>query len=284
LAATLRRLAECDPQPDELIVVEQSAEVDPQVKEALKLFGTRGILVRQGRPNAQVARNEAARKSRSEILLFLDDDVDPEKNLIGAHLENYRDPSIHAVAGFYYEPGEKESDSLRSVQWWRPLTKIEKIPAFYIKRVDSPLWPSCNGSIWKNVFFKMGGFDERFKYTLFDDTDLSIRLLRAGYRCVHDPAAKVAHLKEPTGGNRPVRPNDEVIAPRACWSNWVYFFIINWGVFGVGELFYRLRTHVFRRPYLMRPSFFFKAFSEFLAGAILGAKMLRKGRKLAKFD
>ena len=158
------------------------------------------------------------------------------------------------------------------------------MPAFYNKKVDSPLWPSCNGSIRREVFLKIGGFDERYEYTLLDDTDLSIRMMRAGYRCVHDPAARVVHLKEPSGGNRPVRPDDEVIAPRARWGNWVYFFLINWGILGLGELYYRWRTHVLRRPYLMRPRLFLKASSEFLAGAILGAKMLRKGRKLAKFD
>jgi len=260
--------------------MEQSSEVDDKVQEALRRFGGRGNLLRQERPNAQLARNRAAQLARSEILLFLDDDVLPEVNLIREHFENYRDPSIHAVAGFYTEPGEAESDYLRSTSWWRPLTKIEKVPAFFSKRIESPLWPSCNGSIRREVFLKIGGFDERFEYTLLDDTDLSIRLMRARYRCVHDPAARVVHLKEPSGGNRPVRPEDEVIAPRARWGNWVYFFLINWGILGLGELYYRWRTHVFRRPYLMRPRLFCKAFTEFVVGSMLGFKMLRKGRKL----
>lgn len=261
-------------------MVEQSAEVHQEVAEALKCFGSRGVLMRQGKPNAQVARNQAALRARAEILLFLDDDVDPDPGLIGAHLENYRDPSIHAVAGFYLEPGERETDQPRPVRAWLPLTRVERIPAYYVKRVDSPLWPSCNGSIRKDVFLNIGGFDERFEYTLLDDTDLSVRLMRAGHRCVHDPAARVLHLKELTGGNRPVRPGDEVIAPRARWGNWAYFFLTNWGVFGVGELFYRWRTHVFRRPYLLRPRVFLRATKEFLVGLCLGFRMLLKGRKL----
>jgi len=284
LAATLRRLAECQPQPDELIVMEQSFKVDGKVEEALRRFGGRGNLVRQERPNAQLARNRAAQLARSEILLFLDDDVLPEVNLIKAHFENYRDPSIHAVAGFYVEPGEAESDYLRSTSWCRPLTKIEKVPAFFGKRIESPLWPSCNGSIRKEVFMAIGGFDERFEYTLFDDTDLSVRMLRAGYRCIHDPSARLVHLKEPSGGKRPVSPEDEVIAPRARWGNWVYFFLINWGILGLGELYYRWRTHVFRRPYLLQPRLLLKAFAEFVVGSIHGIIMLSKGRKLAQFN
>jgi len=284
LVKTLNGIVSCNILPDEIIIIDQSSKVRPELFFSLKQFGERGLLLHQTQPNAQKARNSAARKTSADILLFLDDDVLPSRDLIIRHLENYRDASIQAVAGFYTEPGEAESHKLRSVVWWRPLTKIEKVPAFYNKKVDSPLWPSCNGSIRREVFLKIGGFDERFEYTLFDDTDLSVRMLRAGYRCVHDPAARVVHLKEPSGGNRPVRPDDEVIATRARWGNWVYFFFINWGILGIGELIYRLRTHVFRRPYLLQPRLLWKAFAEFVVGSFLGLKMLSKGRKLAQFN
>ena len=280
MGRTLQKLAKCSPLPHEVIVVEQSPRIHPLVKRALKKFSGRARLIKMAAPQAQAARNQAAAVAKNDILLFLDDDIEPEQSLIRAHLINYKDPSIAAVGGFYLEPGEKESAGLRPITWWRPLSAIEKISANYVNKIDSPLWPSCNGSIRKEVFMAIGGFDERFEYTLFDDTDLSVRMLRAGYRCVHDPSARLVHLKEPSGGRRPVRPEDEVIAPRARWGNWVYFFCMNWGILGLGELFYRWRTHVFRRPYLLQPRLFGKAFTEFVVGSMLGFKMLRKGRKL----
>jgi len=261
-------------------VVEQSPELDPRLEEALKLFGDRGILVRQGKPNAQVARNEAARHSRSEILLFLDDDVDPEKNLIGAHLENYRDPSIHAVGGFYLEPGETEVDEPRKVIWWRPLTKMETYPACYRQRVDSPLWPSCNGSVRREIFLGLEGFDENYRYTLLDDTDLAVRMRKAGYRCVHDPKARLFHRKEPTGGNRPVNPADQVIANREKWYTWFYFFWMNYGLLSLGEIFLRMRTNVFRKPYLLKFGILWIAVGEMILGFWLAAGAICKGRKL----
>lgn len=283
LGKTLKKLSKTDLISAEIIVVEQSSEVDLEVRDAMSLFGERAILIRALNPHAQVARNQAAMQAKADILLFLDDDIEPRSNFVSAHLDNYRDPTVHAVAGFYLEPGEVETSQTRPVIWWRPLTKIEKVPAFFSQKVDSPLWPSCNGSIRKEVFMALGGFDENFRYTLLDDTDLSVRMLRAGYRCVHDPAARVMHLKEPSGGNRPVKPEDEVIAPSARWCNWTYFFLVNWGVLGLGELAYRWRTHVFRRPYLIRPRLFLKAFIAFLVGSMNGLFLLFKGRQLGKF-
>ena len=282
MAATLRRLADCRPQADEVIVVEQSEQLDVELEEAMKLFWGRGILMRQVKPNAQVARNEAARGARSEILLFLDDDVVPDRNLIGAHMENYRDPGIHAVGGFYLEPGEEETDQLRPTNPWLPLTQLERVPASYTRRLDSPLWPSCNGSIRREVFLKLGGFDENYRYTLLDDTDLSTRMQKSGYRCVHDPQARLFHRKEVTGGNRPTKPGDKVIASREMWYTWSYFLGVNYGPLGWGEILLRIRTNVFRKPYFLRPDLLLLAIYEMTVGVGQAAGAVAKGRKLMR--
>lgn len=282
MAATLRRLAECRPLPDELIVVEQSAEVHSEVVEAMALFGERGFLRRQGLPNAQLARNEAARMARSGILLFLDDDVDPDRNLIEAHRENYRDASIHAVGGFYLEPGERESDQLRPVKRGLPLTQLEQVPAGYSQRMDSPLWPSCNGSVRRETFLRLGGMDENYLFTLLDDTDFSVRLQKAGLRCVHDPRARLLHLKEATGGKRPIRLGDKVIGSRNKWYTWFYFFWMNYGWRGLGEIFLRMRTNVFRKPYFLQPHLLLLAIYEMTVGLGQAVGAVLRGRQLSR--
>lgn len=130
LKNTLKKLCKCFPRPNEIIVVEQSAKVNPGLQKAISRLGSHCTLLKQVKPNAQMARNEAARKASSEILLFIDDDVDPDPSLIQAHLANYEDPKVQAVAGFYLEPGEEKTNRTRPIIWWRPLTAIEKIPAF----------------------------------------------------------------------------------------------------------------------------------------------------------
>ena len=278
LFQTLLKISKLEKQADEVIIVDQSDNTVIGKKIIRTEYGVKYLKIPTA--NAQAARNYAARRASSRILLFLDDDVDPEPGLVAAHLENYLDVSIHAVAGFYLEPGESETSQPRDGIWWRPLTQLEQYPASYSQRVDSPLWPSCNGSIRREVFLKLGGFDENYRYTLLDDTDLAVRMKRAGYRCVHDPRARLFHRKEPTGGNRPVKPGDRVIASREKWYTWFYFFWMNYGLTGVGEIYFRIRTNVFRRSYFTRPALLWLAVKEFCAGLGTAAGTIVKGRRL----
>lgn len=280
LVGTLNRLKRLHPAPDEIWLMEQSEDLSPEIESVCNGIPARVYLQSHLKPGAQGARNKAARETEADILLFLDDDVDPEPDLIGAHLKNYQDPSIHAVAGFYLEPGEKEAKEPRKTVWWRPLTSLEKYPASYSERVDSPLWPSCNGSIRREVFIKLGGFDENYRYTLLDDTDLAVRMQKAGYRCVHDPKARLFHRKEPTGGNRPVKTEDRVIANRKKWYTWTYFFLINYSLIGLPELLFRARRNIFRKEYIKNLPLLTLAITEGMVGFAQAVAIILKGRKI----
>jgi GT2 family glycosyltransferase len=282
LCQTLNKMLVLKPCPDEIWVMEQSKNIEADVVKACEELPCKIHLRHLSRPGAQAARNQAARESSADILLFLDDDVDPEPRLVEAHLENYRDPTIHAVAGFYLEPGESETSQPKDDIWWRPLTQLERYPASYSKRVDSPLWPSCNGSIRREVFLKLGGFDENYRYTLLDDTDLAVRMQKAGFRCVHDSKARLFHRKEPSGGNRPTKPGDRVIASREKWYTWTYFFLVNYGALGVPELIWRIRRNIFRKAYFKNLYLLKISCLEALIGVIGGLQKALSGRKTIK--
>jgi GT2 family glycosyltransferase len=51
-------------------------------------------------------------------------------------------------------------------------------------------------AIRKDLFHSVGGFDERY-FLYYEDTDLSLRVRFAGYRCVAVPQAKVLHDHRP---------------------------------------------------------------------------------------
>lgn len=281
LQQTLECLLKQAPAPREVIVVDQSRIHKADTQRFLEqLISTRQIVyLQQSEPNAQRARNRAIAEARGEVLLFVDDDVRMDCNLVAAHWENYSDPDTAAVCGFYLEPGEKPLDQLPD-DYYRPITGWLYLPHCYTKRVQSHLLPTCNGSIRRQVAIHLGGFDENYTYTHFDDTDFSCRLKQLGVKAVHDPEAKLIHLKEQSGGKRPGGINEYVIADTNRWYIWCYFFWMNFGWKSWREMLIRLRGCVFRRKNFIRPWYLAIALTHFLHGACRAATAIRAGRKL----
>jgi glycosyltransferase involved in cell wall biosynthesis len=93
LRTTLECLLQQDPAPVEIILVDQTPRHDAAMQAFLDGLVAAGRIVRieQAEPNAQRARNRAIEAARGEVLLFVDDDVVMESDLVQAHWTNYRD-------------------------------------------------------------------------------------------------------------------------------------------------------------------------------------------------
>lgn len=267
--------------PREIILVDQNEKHDLKTETFLKQLVEKKKMIhlRQGKPNAQTARNLGIQKARGQVLLFIDDDVKFENDFVLHHWENYKNPAIDGVCGFFLEPGETPLDELPK-ECGKRHTGWIYMPHGYQRRVESFCWPSCNGSIKREIAIKAGGFDENFTHTLLDDTDFSCRLKRLGAKLIHDPEAKLVHLKEKTGGKRPAGVNEYVIADANTWYTWCYFFWINFGWQGWPEILVRLRRCVFRRTNILKPWFLLKAMTHFMVGSVKAVRSILEGRKL----
>jgi GT2 family glycosyltransferase len=262
LQKTLEGLLAQDPQPREIIVVDQSIQHAKATARFLDQAAASGDIkyIYQSEPNAQRARNRAIAEAESEVVLFVDDDVVMDSTLVGAHWRNYLDPELGAVCGFYTEPGEVELNQL-PLDCSDPITGWVYFPHCYSKQTESYLLPTCNGSIRKRLAIQIGGFDENYTYTQLDDTDFSCRLKQLGVKSIHDPDARLVHLKEVTGGKRPGGLNDYVIADSNKWYTWIYFFWMNFGWRGRHEIIRRFRRCVLRKKNILRPWYLVRGIS-----------------------
>jgi GT2 family glycosyltransferase len=284
LRTTLECLLRQDPAPAEIILVDQTLRHDAATQAFLDGLVAAGRIVRieQAEPNAQRARNRAIEAARGEVLLFIDDDVSMESDLVQAHWANYSDPDVAAVCGFFLDPGEVAIEDL-PLEYSRPTTGWIYLPHCHGKRMDSHLLPSGNGSVRRHIAMRLGGFDENFVYTLLDDTDFACRLKNLGVKSVHDPAARLRHLKVDRGGRRPGGVDAYVIADASRWYTWIYFFLMNFGWRSWRELALRLRGCVFRRANLRRPWHLARALGHLGVGAVRAAGAISRGRKLAEW-
>ncbi|HKO42643.1 MAG TPA: glycosyltransferase family 2 protein [Pyrinomonadaceae bacterium] len=281
LRQTLAGLLKQDPAPKEILVIDQSRQHDEETSRFLKhITDNKQIrFISQPEPNAQKARNRAIKEASGEVLLFVDDDVAMDETLVGAHWKNYSDPELAAVCGYYTEPGSPPIDEL-TPESLDPLTGWLYFPHAYSQRTECYSLPTCNGSVRRQVAIQVGGFDENYTYTHFDDTDFSARLKELGAKAVHDPEARLIHLKEIAGGKRPGGINEYVIADSNRWYTWVYFFWMNFGWRGRKEILRRLRRTVFRKQNILRPWYLAIAFSHFVSGTARAIKTIRGGRRL----
>jgi GT2 family glycosyltransferase len=87
------------------------------------------------------------------------------------------------------------------------------------------VFSTCNGSIKRQAFDRVGGFDESFRGASYgDDADLALRLSAQGQRIVYDPHAWLVHLKAPAGGLRLSDPASPFSEYDKCLSGLIFVF------------------------------------------------------------
>ena len=195
--------------PHEIIIVDQSADLDERVASyaAVTPRVRHHRIAERGLPNA---RNVGVGLATGDVVLFLDDDSIPDPDLIRFHAEAFGDRGVGGVGGRVlggYDTGGtsigkfRESDG-KVVRNFGATTRCE---------VDH--LPGGNMSFRRDVFDRVGGFDKTYGGTsIGEETDFCLRARRAGVRFLFEPRACLEHLHLPTGGCR---------APR--FEDWLYW-------------------------------------------------------------
>ena len=203
LAATLAGLERCDPKPEELVVVDGDQGGSARAAVARLAEGHAAMSVRylQTDAGSSVQRNHGLREAAGDVVVFLDDDVDPDPGLFAALAQGYADPSIAGATGTVIEHsgrrfGDKRSP-LRLLLGRRGEGRMTRFG--YPRRLreqgsacDVEFMQGCLMSARRELASRVG-FDERLEgYGLAEDEDFSYRLSRIG-RVRHLPAARVVH-------------------------------------------------------------------------------------------
>ena len=241
LMGVLRSLAKQTWPRFELIVVDQSDELSPDLPNTIETFPRPARLIRDSEKGAARARNIGLINSSMEIALFLEDDLQIEQtDLIEVHLSAYQDPGIGGVSGRVIESVNKSARG--------PVGKVFPLVCIpggngdgerrqYIETVKGG-----NMSFRRDVLKRIGGFDERFGHpSMYEETDVSLKIGRLGYKLLFVPEACVVHLSAPTGGQRtnydPARfrfiaYRDRVLLFRNNYPAWLYpiFLVANFGL------------------------------------------------------
>jgi glycosyltransferase involved in cell wall biosynthesis len=181
-----------DALPNELIVVDQSDQPQPDLADLQTLGACAIRYLFTNTVGVARARNHGAANATHPIVAFIDDDMRVTPGwyaaLIGAVV--LAGPGAAVTGRVLPGPAEAPGAFVSAV--------VERTqPLVYMGRLGTDVLASCNFAMYRSTFDAIGGFDERLgpgtRLSAAEDNDFGFRLLEAGHRIVHAPAAIVYH-------------------------------------------------------------------------------------------
>lgn len=188
-------LAFSDAYDMEIIVVDNNS-TDGSRERLLTEYSGRIRIICSDKNGCACGRNLGVRHARGEMLWFLDSD----QWVVGDH---YLDAAIRIL---------EETSGVGAVGWaagWFERDSVvgpttDELPnrgilAPWIQGRTDIAYLATDGLLMKrSLFEKIGGFDEAYDPTCFEDTDLSLKIRSAGYELVYCPYSAVLHLPHQT--------------------------------------------------------------------------------------
>ncbi len=163
-----------------------------------------------------ISVNDGFAASTGEIVVLLNQDVRPDKNLIKNALPRFQNSQVFAVTF------NEQDRSWAKGEFKNGFLEFTNGPRD--NKIHESLWASGGSAAFrKDLWDKFGGFDPIFTPGYFEDLDLGWQARRAGYKIIWDPECKVKHLTE-TAFNKVFSPRQlQLIKERnyllAHWKN-----------------------------------------------------------------
>ena len=205
LRRSIEHVVSQSPEPAQIIVVDASA--DDRSRDVARSFPQVHYLRNpKGGGYMTASRNLALREAHGDIIAFVDDDAFARSGWAAAILSTYVDNTVGAVGGraLNGQSGE-ESEGVQQIGkllFGGQLTGNFAADPHRVVEVDHII--GCNMSFRRDVLARLGGFREDYVGIsgVREDTDMSLRVRRLGYRILFNPAAVVDHIGAPQAKGR----------------------------------------------------------------------------------
>jgi GT2 family glycosyltransferase len=179
----------------ELLLVDQTPVHEAAVERQLTSWQAQGQLrwIRQSLPSITMAMNRALQEASGSHVLFLDDDIRPDPNLLAAHQSAIANHPTSLIAGRVLQPWHKGDPDPESGPFQFNTLKPRRIYEFM----------GGNFTLPRNEAIAIGGFDEQFVRVAYRfEAEFAYRWCRAGYSIQYEPKALIHHLMAVRGGTR----------------------------------------------------------------------------------
>jgi GT2 family glycosyltransferase len=149
--------------------------------------------------------NLAAEQIRTDIVVFLNNDMVVDQEFLVPLLEGLEDRSVFAVTSqiFFADPSSRRQETGKTrarfqrgfFYFWH-----DEIPPTEENRKSIPVFWAGGGScaIDREKFLAVGGFDPLYAPFYVEDTDICYQAWKRGWKCLLAPASRVVHKHRST--------------------------------------------------------------------------------------
>lgn len=179
----------------EIIVVDNQSE-DGSFEFLKEEYADQIVLVQNNKNGCSSGRNLGVKMAQGDYLCFLDSDQWVISDLWMENslylLEQYGKIGAVSWGAGWFSPGKV----VGSIVDYYELRGIRR--ARYAYRRDIAYLATSGLMMKKRLFEEIGGFDEAYDPTCFEDTDLSLSIRHAGYELAYCPNIPIMHLPHQT--------------------------------------------------------------------------------------
>ncbi len=217
LARCLLGLLQVQYTPFEIVVVADAAGLTAVARWAEQIK-----VVPFDRPNISEARNLGISHAAGDIVAFIDDDAVPEPSWLTHLVAPFEQANVAAAGGFVRgRNGISFQWRARSVDETGATAPLEVHPeqstVLIPKGRRATKTEGTNMAVRRDVLCALEGFDPAFAFFL-DETDLNLRLARAGYATAIVPMAEVHHGFAASPRRRADRTPRDLFDIGASWA------------------------------------------------------------------
>jgi len=174
------RRQKCQEIEKEIIVVDSNSQDNTKI--IARRFADKVLNLKER--GVSKARNAGARKARGRILLFVDADTVLDSRFVGRISEDFEDSNVVCVSGAL--AGLERLGIIDNLFKFFHYSIVNKIAALTAK-LGFPLFPTVCCACRKNIFHRVGGFDESL--AIAEDLVFSLKMGKVG-KCLVNEGAK----------------------------------------------------------------------------------------------
>ncbi|HUV14643.1 MAG TPA: glycosyltransferase [Acidobacteriota bacterium] len=223
------KAVESDRKPHQVLVVDNGS-TDGSVEWLRSDYPQVDILPLEHNLGFGEGNNKGVQAARHDVVVLLNNDMIVSEDFLRPLLEGLSDPSVFAVTSQVFFPDERRREETgntraRLERGYLHLSHEQVHQYHSVRKVLPVLWAGGGSSAFRrDRFLELGGFCELFSPCYLEDTDLSYRAWRRGWKVLFAADSKVLHKHRSSSSVR-FEPHQlkSLIEQRKLWYLWKNF-------------------------------------------------------------